>query len=154
MSQNPLVWELKKQSDGMLVIISGDLNENSRLHEFPQLSGNVTFDLAGIRRINSEGVRLWIGFVRKLDAISPLIFVRCSVAFVTQLNMIHGFQGKAEIHSFYAPYLCPETGEEQEQLLTREAIKDPGNPPTFPCDGGTLELDDIPEKYFAFLMQK
>ena len=54
--------------------------------------------------------------------------------------------------SFYAPYYCKNNGELEDRLLTQDAISDPLNPPTFPCENGEMELDEVPERYFAFLI--
>jgi len=147
----PLSWEFKKRADETLVIFEGQVDEVADFSSLGALSGNVTFDLAGIRRFNSEGVRRWINFVRSLDAVTTLVLARCSLAVVTQLNMIKGFQGKGKVSSFYAPYVCVTTGETEDRLLVVEDISDPLNPPVFEGDEGDLELDDIAERYFAFL---
>ena len=68
--------------------------------------------------------------------------------------MISGFQCNAEVRSFFAPYLCTSTGQEEERLIMTKDITDPRHPPTFPCEGGVLELDDIPELYLAFLLDE
>jgi hypothetical protein len=140
------------ETDGETVVsLRGSINENCDFQQLKNLAGRVIFDLAGVQRINSDGVRRWIDFLRGLDHVSELVFVRCSVAIVAQLNMIRGFSGQASIESFYAPYICPSTEHEELRLLMLQDVKDPLHPPTFPCSGGVLELDDLPERYFAFL---
>jgi anti-anti-sigma regulatory factor len=152
MRNRQLTWKIEKRGDTTLIVFSGEVDETSDFTSLESLSGKVVFDLAGIRRMNSEGVRLWINFLKALGGVSDLSFVRCSLPVVTQINMVRGFRGKAEIRSFYAPYICEATGLEEERLLTREEVPDPLHPPTFPCEGGVQELDDIPERYFAFLL--
>jgi hypothetical protein len=156
MKNRPLTWEIKKAGDGStLVIFEGVIDERSTLDALGEpLQGKVTFDLAAVRRINSEGVRRWMLFLRGLSRVTELVFVRCSIVIVTQLNMISGFQCNAEIRSFFAPYLCTKTGQEEERLILTKDITDPRHPPTFPCEGGVLELDDIPERYLAFLLDE
>jgi ABC-type transporter Mla MlaB component len=154
MERQPLTWEIEKPDSGTKVVFSGDLDERCTLQEFPPLSGIVSFDLAGISRVTSGGVTRWIRFVRGLVDVSQLFFANCSVHVVTQLNMVRGFQGKGEIISFYAPYLCTETGEETEVLLKVEDVPDPTTPPVFPSEDGELVLNDIPKRYFAFLAHK
>lgn len=154
MSGSSITWEIKKRGDETLVLLSGELNEHGDLTPLARLSGEVTFDLAGITRVNSEGARLWINLMRGMPAVTRLAFVRCSIPMVLQMNMIHGFCGQAEVRSFYAPYLCDDTGQEEEKLLVTADLADPFDPPTFPCEGGVLELDDIPDRYFAFLIDE
>jgi len=147
-------WEIKQRSDEKLVVLTGGLDESCDLQPLSGLTGTVTFDLAGIRTINSEGARRWIVMLRQISNRAKLSFVRCSVPVMIQINMITAFKANAEIRSFYAPYLCSATGQEEERLLITENITDPLNPPTFPCEGGELELDDLPDRYFAFLLDE
>lgn len=150
MSSNPLKWEIKTRGDVTQVRFEGEVDERVDLSTL-RPSGKVVFDLAGVTRLNSEGVRRWVNFMRGLGEVTELSFVRCSVSLLTQLNMISGILGKGTIRSFYAPYYCRQTGQEEERLLTVEQIEDPLAPPIFPCEGGELELDDIPERFFVFL---
>lgn len=152
MENQVLSWNIKKQRDRTLVVFSGPMDESSDFQSLRSLRENITFDLAGVTRLNSVGVHLWIEFVRYLSSVCQLVFVRCSIPIVNQINMIEGFKGTAKVQSFYAPYYCARTGEEEQRLLTVDSIPDPLNPPTFPCDNGVMELDELPERYFAFLL--
>jgi hypothetical protein len=76
------------------------------------------------------------------------------VAFTTQVSMIPAVIGSGQVASARAPYACGRCGREEERLLHVASICAEGalRPPTFPCPcGGGLELDDLPERYFAFL---
>jgi len=148
-----LSWEIKNSEQGQLVVFTGVVDEDCDFHKLANLSGKVTFDLAGIWRISSGGVSRWIDFINSMG-VSSLSFVHCSIPVVMQINMIQGFKGPAEVQSFYAPYSCINTGVEEEWLLTRDEVNDPFNPPSFPCEGGKLELDEIPERYFSFLISE
>jgi predicted RNase H-like HicB family nuclease len=147
-----LVWEVKQRGDRTLVLFSGEVDEYADFKGLTTLSGNVVFDMAAVTRFNSEGVRAWIGFINSLPAVTELAFVRCSVATVNQMNLFDGLKGKGEVRSFYAPYYCTATGEEELRLLTREELPDPMNPPRFPYKGGELVMDEAPERYLAFLI--
>jgi hypothetical protein len=146
-----LSWDFKKRGNETLVVFEGQVDEVTDFTPLKTLKGRCIFDLAAVRRFNSEGVRRWINFMRELEAVTELTFVRCSLAVVNQLNLIRGFQGKAKIRSFYAPYVCVASGETEDRLLNVEDISDPLNPPVFQGEHGELELDDIAERYFAFL---
>ncbi len=151
--KHPFTWQIKKQGDRTLVIFSGDLNEEVDLSPLADLRGTVTFDMADVRRINSEGVTRWVNFVQHLEQQTQLAFIRCSVAVITQVNMIRGFYGHGQVKSFYAPYICRNSGEEEERLLSCEDLQDPLNPPVFHEGEKELELDEFPERYFAFLVE-
>lgn len=149
-----LTWEIRKKGNETLVIFSGEVDESADFAPLASLSGMVTFDLAGIRRLNSEGIRRWTELIKNLKAVTKLVLVRCSIPMVNQLNMIRGLLGNAEVRSFYAPYICQQTGEEKRLLLTKEDVPNPLDPPRFPCEKGELQLDEIAERYFSFLMEQ
>lgn len=150
--KNKLSWQMVEKDGETLVVFSGNLDEKCDLQPLADLSGRVTFDLEGIVRINSVGVTRWVRFVNNLEAVSELVFEKCSLSVVTQLNMVQDFRGKSRIGSFYAPYICRQSGEEQLVLLKPEDLGATFSAPTVPSDKGDLELDDLPERYFTFLM--
>lgn len=156
-SGRSLRWSVE-QGDRLVVSIEGDMDENAGLLELmPMLAGTVVLDLSGIRRINSAGVREWVNFIRDADPRTDhLSLANCSPAIVMQMNMIANFRGNADVTSFYAPLVCPACDREQDELIeaTPEIVAGlPDHIPDFTCAEcqTVLELDDIPERYFAFL---
>lgn len=149
--ENSLTFETRDTDEGKLIIFNGEVDETSDFSSLKNLTGKVTFDLEKIERFNSEGIRRWVKFIRGLDEVTELVLVKCSVAVVAQLNLIRGLKGKVWVHSFYIPYICVDTGEEELHLLVAEDIEDPNNPPMPEGEHGELELDDLPERYFSFL---
>ena len=117
----------------------------------------VEFDAAGVRYINSQGSRLWTAFLRDLDPEIAYTFSRCSIAFATQASMIVGFLGRGTVTSFMAPYRCEACDRDEVRLLQTAALaaEDGGElvVPRFRCPecSGPLVLDEIAERYFAFL---
>ena len=79
-------------------------------------------------------------------------FVNCSLAFVTQMNMIIRFAGVMPVRSIQAPYRCPSCDRENVRVLdVRGDIAAQLNV-RLPCVcGGRLEFDELLENYFAFL---
>jgi len=147
-----LSFIVAETEDGVLVTFKGEVDETADFSSLGILKGKVTFDLQHVERFNSEGIRRWVNFIRQLGEVDELVLVKCSVPVVTQLNLIRGLKGRVWVESFYLPYVCVETGEEEMHLLCAEDIKDPNNPPMPDCGPGkTLELDDLPERYFSFL---
>lgn len=147
-----VTFEIKQTEDGFLVTFEGVVDETSDFAELADLSGKVTFDLERIEGFNSEGIRKWVRFIRGLDRVDELVLVKCSVAVVAQLNLIRGLKSPVWIQSFYIPYVCVESGEEERYLHYAEEIDDPNNPPApRAAPGRTLRLNDLPERYFSFL---
>ena len=124
-----------------------------------ELSGTVVFDLGGVERITSFGVREWLQMLNvSNDRVKKLYFAHCSEAVVNQLSMIRKFAGNAQVVSFFAPYLCDSCGEQFERLFDceydAEAIR-AGDVPESICQqcSGRGRFDDDPETYFAFTPQ-
>ena len=137
--------------------LKGILDEDNLLSNLlSQIQGRLLLiDMAEIERINSCGVRDWVNWNNQIQALGiAVILLRCSPVVVAQANMVTNFAADAFIHSFYAPYVHPDTGEEQSVLLFTEEIRK-----TFPVsapkiyneNGEELEFDEFEESYFAFI---
>ncbi len=90
----------------LVITLGGDIDENASFVELaPRLRGHVVFDLSGVRRINSCGVREWVTFHRDLvpASVTSLEFRACSPQVVAQLNSIANFRGRASVRSFIEP---------------------------------------------------
>jgi hypothetical protein len=117
---------------------------------------SVFLDVAGVKRINSLGVRAWCGFVKKLSATRTVTFRRCSPAFVEQLNSVIDFRSQAKVESIIAPYFCETTGDVfyEELTIGKDVKKDDFSK----LEGRRCErcpkpliFDDLPERYLHFL---
>jgi CheY-like chemotaxis protein/predicted RNA-binding Zn-ribbon protein involved in translation (DUF1610 family) len=149
-------WELVPETDPALVIFMGDLTESTEFGDLPQrLTGKVEFDVAGVRYINSTGVRSWVYFLEEIDHLDEYVFTRCSPAFARQASMIPRMLGKGKVVSQFVPYICEDCGKEEVELLEigeESAVYD-SEAMRFMCPicGTRLSLDDIPEKLFGYL---
>ena len=137
--------------------LKGILDEDNLLSNLlSQIQGRLLLiDMAEIERINSCGVRDWVNWNNQIQALGiGVILLRCSPVVVSQANMVTNFAADAFIHSFYAPYVHPDTGEEQSVLLFTEEIRK-SNPVSAPKiyneNGEELEFDEFEESYFAFI---
>jgi len=154
-----LSWRIKERPGFTTVEFSGEIDENADFSELRRrLRGSVVFHLAGVRRINSCGVREWVNFVRDMPSVTELTFSHCSPAIVTQLNMIYNFRGQARVRSFYAPYVCENCHNEEEKLLDVQSQfpnGEVGSVPEFSCESCSepMEFDDLPERYLSFLSE-
>ncbi len=150
-----LAWRVEESGGQTTVAFVGEIDEHADFAPLrARLHGPVAFSLAGIRRINSCGVREWVNFVRDLPAVSELSFTGCSTAFVTQLNMIFNFRGKARIRSFFAPYACDGCGHDDDWLVEIGDDRRATLPtPRCPRCGEAMQFDDLPERYLSFLAE-
>jgi len=130
------------------IAIAGTLTEDDDLIPLAGgLTGKVTIDLSGLRRINSAGVRMWMLFVRAVPPSVELTLEKCSVPFVNQMNLVRDFVGGARVTSVYVPYLCTKCSKSPVRLASLgEAMPEAGK-----CDcGGALEMDADEQHYLAF----
>lgn len=153
-----LRYSVERRRGRLQIHLEGDMDENANLFELlDAVSGVVWIDLGGVRRINSAGVRDWVNFIREVhDRADEVTLSRCSPAIVMQMNMISNFRGKARVASIFAPLVCPECDREDDVLVSLtpeqlEILPDGIPERTCPDCGAAMELDDIPERYFAFL---
>ena len=146
-----------RKGDVMVVTLAGRLSESFKGEVLGrELSGIVVFDLGGVERITSFGVREWLQMLSvSQDRVKKIYFAHCSEAVVNQLSMIRKFAGGAQVVSFFAPYLCDSCGEQFERLfdceLDADAIRSSETPESV-CQrcNGRGRFDDDPETYLAF----
>lgn len=147
-----LLWTVDNGEHGAKVALSGHISEKV---DFAALStaipaGAIVFDLGGVQRINSSGIREWIRFLEGLAARGDqLALERCSVPIVHQLVMIHRFRGAATVRSVLAPYFCDACNREQTRVIDLAgdvAAQITGHETCSQC-GGVMELDDVPDHY-------
>jgi hypothetical protein len=151
----PLTWRIDVSPHLVRVTLVGEIGLDVDFAPLmAALSGakSIEMDLRGVRRLNSCGIREWIGFIRELSTTRAVSLVRCSPAIVNQLNTLRNFTGQAEVRSIVIPFLCASCGHEESSIA--DAV--PGVVPEIedricPVCGRALEFDDLPKAYFQFL---
>ena len=147
-------WEVVQETECTRIVLKGDITEATHFDALLALMvGRVDFDLSQVRYMNSLGVREWVEFLRKANT-QGYEFHACSPPFVLQASMVEGVLGRGTVTSFFAPYHCEECDHQEDKLLQSAAILAANHqPPTFACADcdGLMLLDDIPERYLAFL---
>ena len=153
------LFDLETLDDGAtLVRLHGDITEMTRFETLATRLRDVaavSFDLAAVRYISSAGVRSWCELLATLGA-AQLSFRHCSAAFITQAAMVPLVLAGGTVRSFVAPYYCDACGHDDERLLEVGAIARDGEhlvAPRLACArcGASTDLDDLPDRYFAFL---
>lgn len=121
-------------------------------------AGQVVVDTAEVVFINSIGVREWMRLIRGLtDRGSKVLLERCAEVIIEQINMIDEAKGQAEVVSFHAPYQCSSCGLEASMLIDvarHGAAMRRMQAPAMSCPdcGQPMELYEVPEKFFSFLL--
>lgn len=152
------LFDLAEEGGALTVLLHGDFTEMTRFESLAaRLTGvsDVTFDLAAVRYISSAGVRAWCELLDGLGG-ARTRFRHCSIAFASQAAMVPLVLGDGEVVSLEAPYYCDPCGRDEVRLLEVGAIARDGDrllAPKLTCGacGAATELDDIAERYFAFL---
>lgn len=140
--------------EGDQIALIGLIDEDARFEEvLGSLPASCALDLREVVGINSTGVREWMGFITDLSAGRDIVLRRCSVVFVTQINIISGFTGRARVESVMAPYVCGMCDAVADRLvdLTAEDVAGQLSLP-LPCAqcGAPMLFDDLPDEYLSF----
>jgi hypothetical protein len=136
-------------------VFAGEVNENFRQQEVPRPStSTVVLVLENISHFNSCGIREWVYMIKDFAKKSRLVFKKCSVAMVDQINMVPDSILGGEVESFYAPYACEEHGE-SSKLIEMSAMYhtiSQRKPPSMTCEhcNSELDFDALPQSYFLF----
>ena len=142
--------------DTRMISFTGSIDEEFNFLPLNQNKGKIyKFDFNELKMINSCGIREWIRFVESLGSGVQIIYYNCPQIIVQQFNMVAGFlTANAKVATFYAPYFCEESDEEEAIILDATQIVNFKAPKkTTLVDGSEVELefDAIEEQYFNFL---
>ncbi|MBI5480267.1 MAG: PilZ domain-containing protein [Deltaproteobacteria bacterium] len=150
-------WEAVEEDGILRVYLQGAFNEWTDFSGLERLAApRLDFDAADVRYVNSHGARRWTAALERVDRVDRYTFSRCSPPFVMQAAQVGNFLGRGEVLSFSAPYHCQDCDHDETRLLQTAAVAPAlaaHEPPRFRCQecGGSLILDDIPERYLAFV---
>src|SRR5262249_23479026 len=114
----------------------------------------VVFDLDGVTRITSSGVRAWMRALGALT-VERYYFVRCRPALVLEFSMVPGFAQRGELVSLYCPFRCRDCGRSVDvplDLRREHHCLVSARPPQGICPDCRVaaEFDEDPASYFAF----
>ncbi|MCP4447362.1 MAG: response regulator [Myxococcales bacterium] len=157
------LFQVSKNSDGagITVALQGgfdDRTDFAPLLEAVREAEHIDFMMQRVDYLSSCGVRSWCLFIEALAPGVTYDFRNCSLAFSSQAAMVPMSIGKGEVVSMQAPYFCDPCDREDSRLIeTRVVRRTTGDlvPPPLHCHicKKTLDFDDIPGRYFAFLGQ-
>jgi len=151
-----LKYNIKSDGNVRMISFTGSIDEEFDFSPLNQNIGKIyKIDFNELKMINSCGIREWIRFVESLGSGVQITYYNCPQIIVQQFNMVAGFlSSNAKVATFYAPYFCEESDEEEVVLLDASQIVNLKAPKkTTIVDGSEVELefDAIEEQYFHFL---
>jgi anti-anti-sigma regulatory factor len=114
----------------------------------------LVIDLVDVKRINSAGVREWIGFLRALASCgASVVLQRVSPALVRQLSMVRNTRGGARVTSIGLPYICEDCDEERvvDGRVDGDRIAMPESAPRCAACDREMIFDDVIDGFLAFL---
>ncbi len=152
-------YQLDGDGDCVVASLRGELTQTTDVDSLMDaLAGaeTIVFDAAELVRVTAAGFTAWRRAVQALDC--PHVVVRrCSVPFARCASQMATPFGAGSVTSTNAPYTCSTCGEETTRLVETLSVTldECGNAhvPSFACNdcGGALELDDEPDRLFAFV---
>jgi len=137
----------------LYVWFDGEIHENfkSQLIALP-FANSYTFNLLGLRSINSLGIREWSHFLLSLTQKSQVTLEECSVVFIDQANIVPQIVANSKVISFFAPYYCPQCNIELNCKLSvanhRKKLSERRAPQIIHSCGAELQFDALEESYF------
>jgi eukaryotic-like serine/threonine-protein kinase len=152
--------ELKTVGDAGLLRVTGIVDE--RFSGFGAIDPTIqtlVIDVSELTSMTSSGVLRWREAIAGLPtSLADVYLLGCPTFFVDQLNIIPAFCGGARVVTISAPYTCPACGVESFEtvdVLAERATLVEGGRPAKHCSrcGGTLEFDEWPDDYFAFVIE-
>jgi ABC-type transporter Mla MlaB component len=153
-------YRVEKKDGWDNVYMSGKINEDSEsqlIDMGKHLASKVVINFAGIKMVNSCGVRAWISFIREAQKSREIVFEECTPEIVSQVNMIPNFLGLAKIRSVYAEYGCEHCGHSAWRMFeSGKDLPDPSHSISlsdFNCEvcGKKMEMEEIEDEFFGFL---
>jgi hypothetical protein len=148
--RDALTWRfVTRGPSGTHVLLFGDMIEGECLAPLrSNLEGpEAILDTAGVRRVNSMGVRELVELLEVAGGKARLVLERCSPAVVNQLNMLPELTYRAVVRSVLVPMECPRCFGEQEHLVDLANLS-----LLCHCDacGAEMDLAEPRDRYFAF----
>jgi hypothetical protein len=145
-----LKWRIKTDGDTSEIVFDGDVSEEAELASLRPAGARVVLDVGKVRRVNSEGLRRLVQWLRGLKP-AQVEVKRCSAAVVDQLNLVPELGALVHVRSMFVPLECVKCLGEAEVLVDVPAS---GRPPipAHACKscGGPMTMSEPAERYFAF----
>lgn len=145
-----------REKNTLYLWFNGEIHENfkAKLVDLP-ISEKTFINLAGLKSINSLGIREWSQFLYALTLKTKVFLEECSVVFIDQANIVPQISANCSVISFYAPYYCPQCNTELNCKLTfaghKKRLSERRAPQIIHSCGTELEFDALEESFFGFL---
>ncbi len=152
-------FKVSAVGDAALVLLSGDIDSDiddvTSAIDAAVGTKDLVFDCQDLRRINSIGVKGWIGAVHRWSQARTLAFRNCPHSFIDMSIMVPAFIGESAIQSFHATFKCDNCHREALTLIEIQDRKATGTQPSVcgKCGGRMLPGVDL-ESDLEFVLNR
>ena len=134
----------------------GSMDESAEkvLKEVVSDEPKVVFNFDELENINSLGIRSWLKFLRVFEEKKEIVFEKCTVDIIMQINLHLRFKGNGKITDFYCEYNCKDCDDDFTFLFDckgsfNELVKTLSSKKCPKC-GGTLSPYVSLDNYLSF----
>lgn len=147
--------QVSQQDNKLIATVTGYVNEYSKFPPLP-VTDYVVIDLGGVKGLNSVGTRGWCTWLKEITHTTKIVLEKCPVIFVKSFNQVkHSYPDNAQVLSFVVPYFSDANDERKDIIFKFNENFDNNGPLKYPevkdTTGAEMEMDVVPEVYFAFL---
>lgn len=156
--REPFEYEIHENAGVTEFTFSGALDEHAK---FPEVRPTMkaVIRVGGITVLNSQGTRMWIGWLTRFRPPIEVSLEECPILFVKNFSLVKGFLPEHfHVRSFFVPYYSEATRERRDVLLEEGVHYGRGVRMTLPQQldsaGMPMEVDVVESTYFKFLKQR
>jgi hypothetical protein len=147
--------QVSQQDNKVIAVVSGYVNEYAKFPALPE-ADYVIIDLGAVKGLNSVGTRSWCAWLKDIKHTTKIVIEKAPVIYVKSFNQVkHSYPDNAQILSFVVPYFSDANDERKDVIFKFNENFNNNGPTTLPkvvdSKGVEMEMDVIPEAYFAFL---
>lgn len=151
----PFQFNSRVENQTAILEIGGSIDENAQFGEI-RVSEKVVVKLHKVTFLNSVGTRSWCLWLQKFRSPTVVNLEGCPPIMVKSFSVVKNFlTDRCIVHSFYVPFYSEATGEHLDFLAERNVHFDADGRIKIPeikdSKGQAMEMDVVPESYFAFL---
>ncbi|MBX3020905.1 MAG: hypothetical protein KF799_04450 [Bdellovibrionales bacterium] len=153
--REPFEFEVLEDGETIEYSLSGSLDEHAKLPD-SRPAGKVVIRLGGVTSLNSQGTRLWIGWIQRFRSPIEVVLEDCPVLFVKNFKLVKGFLPEHfVVNSFVLPFYSERTRERRDVLMERGIHYGMNLKMKIPeqqdSAGNVMEVDVIESTYLGFL---
>lgn len=155
MGLNPFHISTRVEGQTAIIELGGSIDETAVFGEL-RVADKVTIRLHKVTFLNSVGTRSWCLWLQRFRAPTVVSLEGCPPIMVKSFSVVKNFlTDRCTVSSFYIPFYSEATGEHMDFLAERNVHFGTDGQVKIPelrdSKGNVMEMDVVPDSYFAFL---